>query len=126
MSEPLLLMEGIEKSFPGVHALSGCRFELRSGEDPIAQVYDRAPVFHMKLHAREFEVVRKQILEGGPSKSPGRRGRMRVPADVQGNCFRAEPAEWAARSGENAWDIKVDFEPRRGAINPKWRIRSIR
>src|SRR2546430_17197190 len=32
MSEPLLLMEGIEKSFPGVHALSGCRFELRSGE----------------------------------------------------------------------------------------------
>src|SRR5438132_11412031 len=32
MSEPLLLMEGIEKSFPGVHALSDCRFELRSGE----------------------------------------------------------------------------------------------
>ncbi|MHB8279599.1 MAG: sugar ABC transporter ATP-binding protein [Candidatus Humimicrobiaceae bacterium] len=25
-------MEGIEKSFPGVHALSQCRFELRSGE----------------------------------------------------------------------------------------------
>ena len=25
-------MEGIEKSFPGVHALSGCQFELRSGE----------------------------------------------------------------------------------------------
>src|SRR5207245_8673894 len=32
MSEPLLLMEGIEKSYPGVHAPSGCRFELRSGE----------------------------------------------------------------------------------------------
>ncbi len=32
MSEALLLMEGIEKSFPGVRALSGCRFELRSGE----------------------------------------------------------------------------------------------
>src|SRR5437867_6836655 len=32
MNEPLLLMEGIEKSFPGVHALSCCRFELRSGE----------------------------------------------------------------------------------------------
>jgi len=32
MTEALLLMEGIEKSFPGVHALSGCRFELRSGE----------------------------------------------------------------------------------------------
>src|SRR5438552_15193172 len=32
MGEALLLMEGIEKSFPGVHALSGCRFELRSGE----------------------------------------------------------------------------------------------
>src|SRR2546428_389939 len=31
MTEALLLMEGIEKSFPGVHALSGCRFELRSG-----------------------------------------------------------------------------------------------
>jgi ribose transport system ATP-binding protein len=25
-------MEGIEKTFPGVHALSDCRFELRSGE----------------------------------------------------------------------------------------------
>ena len=32
MSEPLLLMDGIERSFPGVHALSDCRFELRSGE----------------------------------------------------------------------------------------------
>lgn len=28
----LVLMEGIEKSFPGVHALSDCRFELRAGE----------------------------------------------------------------------------------------------
>ena len=25
-------MEGIEKTFPGVHALSQCRFELRAGE----------------------------------------------------------------------------------------------
>jgi ribose transport system ATP-binding protein len=32
MSEVLVSMEGIEKSFPGVHALSQCRFELRSGE----------------------------------------------------------------------------------------------
>src|SRR5947207_12120324 len=32
MGEALLLLEGIEKSFPGVHALSGCRFELRAGE----------------------------------------------------------------------------------------------
>ena len=32
MSEVLVLMEGIEKTFPGVHALSQCRFELRSGE----------------------------------------------------------------------------------------------
>lgn len=32
MSEVLVLMEGIEKTFPGVHALSDCRFELRSGE----------------------------------------------------------------------------------------------
>ncbi len=32
MGEVLVLMEGIEKSFPGVHALSQCRFELRSGE----------------------------------------------------------------------------------------------
>nr|WP_277995812.1 sugar ABC transporter ATP-binding protein [Thermanaeromonas toyohensis] len=28
----LVVMEGIEKSFPGVHALKECRFELRSGE----------------------------------------------------------------------------------------------
>src|SRR5690606_13088126 len=28
----LVLMEGIEKSFPGVHALSQCQFELRAGE----------------------------------------------------------------------------------------------
>jgi ribose transport system ATP-binding protein len=32
MGEVLVLMEGIEKTFPGVHALSQARFELRSGE----------------------------------------------------------------------------------------------
>lgn len=32
MSDALVLMEGIEKSFPGVHALSRCRYELLSGE----------------------------------------------------------------------------------------------
>ena len=32
MSEALVLMEGIEKTFPGVHALSQCQFELRHGE----------------------------------------------------------------------------------------------
>ncbi len=32
MAEVLVLMEGIEKSFPGVHALSQCRFDLRAGE----------------------------------------------------------------------------------------------
>ncbi len=32
MDKPLVLMEGIEKSFTGVHALSQCRFELQSGE----------------------------------------------------------------------------------------------
>ncbi len=32
MSEVLVLMEGIEKAFPGVHALSQAQFELRAGE----------------------------------------------------------------------------------------------
>ena len=32
MGEVLVVMEGIEKSFPGVHALRQCQFELRSGE----------------------------------------------------------------------------------------------
>lgn len=32
MSDLLVNMVGIEKSFPGVHALSNCHFELRSGE----------------------------------------------------------------------------------------------
>ncbi|HHV61389.1 MAG TPA: sugar ABC transporter ATP-binding protein [Firmicutes bacterium] len=32
MGEVLVLMEGIEKTFPGVHALSQCQFELRAGE----------------------------------------------------------------------------------------------
>lgn len=32
MGDVLVLMEGIEKSFPGVHALIQSRFELRSGE----------------------------------------------------------------------------------------------
>ncbi|WHH58074.1 sugar ABC transporter ATP-binding protein [Petroclostridium sp. X23] len=32
MREVLVYMEGIEKTFPGVHALSDCKFELRSGE----------------------------------------------------------------------------------------------
>lgn len=32
MSDALVLMEGIEKRFPGVVALSGCRFELLPGE----------------------------------------------------------------------------------------------
>ncbi len=32
MSDLLVSMEGIDKSFPGVHALDQCRFELRAGE----------------------------------------------------------------------------------------------
>jgi ribose transport system ATP-binding protein len=32
MGDVLVRMEGIEKSFPGVHALSECQFELRPGE----------------------------------------------------------------------------------------------
>jgi len=32
MGEVLVYMEGIEKFFPGVHALNQCKFELRSGE----------------------------------------------------------------------------------------------
>ena len=32
MSDVLVLMEGIEKTFPGVHALNQCQFELRPGE----------------------------------------------------------------------------------------------
>src|SRR5258706_12286648 len=32
MTEPLVSMEGIEKSFPGVRPLDQCRFELRAGE----------------------------------------------------------------------------------------------
>ncbi len=32
MSEVLVMMDGIEKTFPGVHALSQCQFELRAGE----------------------------------------------------------------------------------------------
>ena len=32
MDKPLLVMTGIEKSFPGVKALSNCRFDLRAGE----------------------------------------------------------------------------------------------
>jgi ribose transport system ATP-binding protein len=32
MAEPIVVMEGIEKTFPGVHALSGCRFDLHPGE----------------------------------------------------------------------------------------------
>jgi ribose transport system ATP-binding protein len=32
MDDVVVVMEGIEKSFPGVHALSQCQFELRPGE----------------------------------------------------------------------------------------------
>lgn len=32
MGEVLVLMEGIDKSFPGVRALDNCKFELRAGE----------------------------------------------------------------------------------------------
>ena len=32
MTETMLSMEGIQKYFPGVHALDNCRFELRRGE----------------------------------------------------------------------------------------------
>jgi ribose transport system ATP-binding protein len=31
-AKPLVVMDGIDKSFPGVHALDHCDFELRSGE----------------------------------------------------------------------------------------------
>lgn len=32
MNQPLIQMEGIQKRFPGVHALNDCRFELAAGE----------------------------------------------------------------------------------------------
>ena len=32
MVQPILEMQGIQKYFPGVHALDDCRFELRAGE----------------------------------------------------------------------------------------------
>ena len=32
MADPLVVMEGIEKSFPGVHALGNCRYDLNPGE----------------------------------------------------------------------------------------------
>ena len=32
MSDVLVSMEGIDKSFPGVHALNQCKFELKKGE----------------------------------------------------------------------------------------------
>ena len=32
MADILVSMQDIDKSFPGVHALKQCRFELRSGE----------------------------------------------------------------------------------------------
>ena len=32
MNRPLIQMEGIQKRFPGVHALNDCRFELNAGE----------------------------------------------------------------------------------------------
>jgi len=32
MSDALVLMEGIDKSFPGVHALNNCNFDLQRGE----------------------------------------------------------------------------------------------
>jgi ribose transport system ATP-binding protein len=32
MDDVLVYMEGIDKSFPGVHALDNCKFELRAGE----------------------------------------------------------------------------------------------
>jgi ribose transport system ATP-binding protein len=32
MGDVLLQMEGIDKSFPGVHALNKAQFELRAGE----------------------------------------------------------------------------------------------
>ena len=32
MAEELVVMEAIDKSFPGVHALDHCDFNLRTGE----------------------------------------------------------------------------------------------
>jgi ribose transport system ATP-binding protein len=32
MNDRLVVMEGVEKSFPGVHALANCQFDLRPGE----------------------------------------------------------------------------------------------
>lgn len=32
MSDTLVLMEGIDKAFPGVQALNQCKFELKAGE----------------------------------------------------------------------------------------------
>ncbi|MFN2305099.1 MAG: ATP-binding cassette domain-containing protein, partial [Anaerolineales bacterium] len=32
MDDTLLFLEGIDKSFPGVHALNSCHFDLKRGE----------------------------------------------------------------------------------------------
>ena len=55
MSELLVSMEGIDRSFPGVRALDRCRFELRPGE----------------VHADEAEHARN----GGRCRKHGRRAR---------------------------------------------------
>ena len=63
MDNVLISMEGIEKQFPGVHALAQCRFELRAGEVH-ALVGENGAPRRLLLSARAVEQIARFKIGG--------------------------------------------------------------
>ena len=62
-------------------------FDLGAGKHAVVQIDDGVAIFDMKLDSREFEIVRQEVIEDSPGETLRRRRRLRISADVHGDCF---------------------------------------
>jgi ribose transport system ATP-binding protein len=79
MNDKLVVMEGIEKTFPGVHALDQAQFELRAGEvHALVGENGAGKSTLMKVLAGVYSKDAGRILyQGRKSRSPTRGPRNR-------------------------------------------------
>ena len=108
--DALVLMEGIEKTFPGVHALSQCQFELRSGEvHALVGENGAGKSTLMKVLAGVYHKDAGRILyKGRKSRSPTRAPRSDLGISIIHQELNLMPHLTVAQN------IFIGREPRKG------------
>ena len=112
MEQPLVLMEGIEKSFPGVQALRDGRFELRPGEvHALCGENGAGKSTLMKILAGIYQKDAGRILLGGQAASlPTPRAAMRQGISIVHQELNLMPHLSVAQN------IFIGREPRRAGL----------